>query len=118
MTDRELMQQALRTIQQWDARGRLRIETALIARLAQPEPEPVGYLTNALGHEWVFTTKRINQYSQPVYYAPPQREFIGLTDEEIIDAADMAPFDTMVSAEDYIYVISRAIEAKLREKNS
>lgn len=51
------------------------IDEADFKKLAQPEPEPVGYLTNALGHEWAFTTKRINQYSQPVYYAPPQREF-------------------------------------------
>ena len=51
----------------------------------------------------------------PLYAA---REWQGLTDEEIIDAANMAPFETMVSAEDYIYIIARAIEAKLREKNA
>jgi len=47
----------------------------------------------------------------------PKREWQSLTDEEIIDAANMAPFETMVSAEDYIYIITRAIEAKLKEKN-
>jgi hypothetical protein len=46
-----------------------------------------------------------------------QREWQGLTDDEIIDAANMAPFETMVSAEDYIYIIARAIEAKSKEKN-
>jgi hypothetical protein len=47
----------------------------------------------------------------------PKKEWVGLTDDEIIDTANNAPFDTMVSAEDYIYVIARAIEAKLKEKN-
>jgi hypothetical protein len=47
-----------------------------------------------------------------------KKEWQGLTDDEIIDAANMAPFETMVSAEDYIYIIARAIEAKLKEKNS
>jgi hypothetical protein len=46
-----------------------------------------------------------------------ERIWQGLTDDEIIDAANMAPFETMVSAEDYIYIIARAIEAKLKEKN-
>ena len=47
-----------------------------------------------------------------------QKKWAGLTDDEIIDAANMAPFETMVSAEDYIYIIARAIEAKLKEKNT
>jgi hypothetical protein len=47
-----------------------------------------------------------------------KKEWVGLTDDEIIDAANMAPFETMVSAEDYIYIIARAIEAKLKEKNN
>jgi hypothetical protein len=47
-----------------------------------------------------------------------KKEWQGLTDDEIIDAANMAPFETMVSAEDYIYIIARAIEAKLKEKNT
>jgi hypothetical protein len=47
-----------------------------------------------------------------------EREWQGMTDDEIIDAANMAPFETMVSAEDYIYIIARAIEAKLKEKNA
>lgn len=90
MTDKELMQQALDALCFSTPSGHGPEEiykdtiVALQNRLEQPEPEPVGYLTNALGHEWVFTTKRINQYSQPVYYTPPQRkEWQGLTDEEV-----------------------------------
>lgn len=53
----------------------------------------------------------------PLYTAPPQRQWRGLTDEEVIDAANAAPFATMVTADDFIFVLGRAIEAKLREKN-
>ena len=90
MTDRELMQQAHDALLNFEhdiSDEMFAVLTALRARLAQEppcktgsqciggkclrcaEPEPVVYLTSALGHEWVFTTKRINQYSQPVYYA-------------------------------------------------
>ena len=54
---------------------------------------------------------------QYVYTTPPQRTWVGLTDEEIIDVihplvmADMADEATD-------YEISRAIEAKLKEKNA
>jgi hypothetical protein len=47
-----------------------------------------------------------------------KKEWVGLTDDEIIDTANNAPFDTMVSAEDYVYVIARSIETKLKEKNN
>jgi hypothetical protein len=90
------------------------IET-LRTRLAQPEPEPVAdkYLMK------VECTKcGAKQDGILTVNAPPQREWQGLTDDEIIDTANNAPFETMVSAEDYIYVISRAIEAKLKEKNA
>jgi hypothetical protein len=45
---------------------------------------------------------------EPPFTAPPQREFIGLTDEEIDEA-----HETTMS----FYGFARAIEAKLREKN-
>ena len=65
------------------------------------------------------------EFYVPLYTAPPQRQqrtytlrkWVGLTDDEIIDAANMAPFETMVSAEDYIYIIARAIEEASRRKN-
>lgn len=54
----------------------------------------------------------------PLYHDLPSRKLNGLTDEEILDAADNAPFHLMVTADDYIYMIARAIEAKLKEKNN
>jgi hypothetical protein len=85
------------------------------------EPEPVACkqcgvkgIHACVGYRWEEGRTPPNV----TFTAPPQREWVGLTDEEIIDTANNAPFDTMVSAEDYIYVIVRAIEAKLREKNT
>lgn len=100
----------------------------LRTRLAQPEPEPVAWLYRGDGMVQVLIKRNDHFFSldegenfikgEPLYTAPPQREWQGLTDDEIIDTANNAPFETMVSAEDYIYVISRAIEAKLKEKNA
>ena len=66
------------------------------ARLAQPEPEPVMLLDAPL---------LLN--GQPLYTAPPQREWQGLTDEEIHIIIRDSPLS-----------IFRAIEAKLKEKNT
>jgi len=44
---------------------------------------------------------------QPLYTTPPQRPWVGLTDEDLVDCE---------SEEDVRFV--RAIEAKLKEKNT
>lgn len=53
-------------------------------------------------HDWVYEARAL-------YTAPPQREWQGLTDEEITDLWN-APGDSGTE-------FARAIEAKLREKN-
>ena len=111
MTDRELMQQALDALfnLRWaaserDKKNRIRqfdefmdgsdeaIE-ALRARLAQPEPEPVAwtYQHEDTGLTMCVLTQPAEpgfeknnprwQKSTPLYTAPPQREWQGLTDE-------------------------------------
>lgn len=49
--------------------------------------------------------------------APPSKPWVSLTDKEIINTANEAPFDQIVKADDYIYIIARAIETALRSKN-
>ena len=90
---------------------------ALRARLAQPEPEPVAWRMHD-GDMWCYLN-HINHLHpskfEPLYTAPPQREWQRLTDEEIEDAfMDNASCDDSVVFE---YVV-RLIEAKLREKNA
>ncbi len=158
MTDRELMQMALRALKNAYSfipmkmmEKHLQAETALRDRLAQPEPEPV-----AIGEEWkpcvklpivvhvreqrkgethVSTREGITPVREddlimrgvageeyPIgrelfnrTYTfdtlPPKREWVGLTDEEI---------DTAVKSCNTVdtYKYFRAIEAKLKEKNT
>ena len=71
---------------------------ALRERLAQPEQEPAIYPDEA----YEMGLERIAYYT-----APPRREWVGLTDEDMVMCE---------SEEDVRFV--RAIEAKLKEKNT
>ena len=81
------------------------------AALTQPEQEPVAYMGSAgLGYDK-------NKYlSIPLYTAPPKREWVGLTDETLDDVyfcveGGTTPLETWREQ-------ARAIEAKLKEKNT
>ena len=74
---------------------------------SQTEQEPLVWM-NKYGHVASFQNE---EYKDPLYTAPPKREWVGLTDEEI-DAA-VKSCNTLDT-----YKYFRAIEAKLKEKNS
>ena len=97
----------------------------LRARLSAPEPEPVWVevttntgdkfiLDSAVEADKIRAAKNVGLSVVPLYTAPPQREWQGLTDEEYEAMAEQhvtnCYFDTLKYA--------RAIEAKLKEKNS
>lgn len=65
-----------------------------------PSPEAVAYLAKWNRPAWV-----------PLYTAPPQLEWQGLTDEEIIDMYNEPRSDAEMIA------FGREVEAKLKEKN-
>ena len=111
MTDRELMQQALDALEssrvfvtskekikhpegtEWyDSRI-----TALRDRLAQPEQEPV-----------VLMDAPLLLNGQPLYTTPPQRPWVGLTNEDIA----CMDWESFVTKRD----CANAIEARLKEK--
>ena len=100
-------------------------------RLAQPEPEPVAWMydwyaededldgvpTGGIVNDWI--SKDCDEAHsptmgchniRPLYAAPPQRPWQGLTDEEI----QKTYFSCRADSLDY----ARAIEAKLKEKNN
>jgi hypothetical protein len=118
MTDKEAMAMAL------DALETLMIErgsiyekaiAALKEALAQPEQEPVAILNHAHG---VHTFRNVKLKGLPdgeylVYIHPPQRTWVGLTDEDIGDAYVAWDDTNGASFADF----ARAIEAKLKQKN-
>ena len=94
----------------------------LEARLAQPEPEPVAW-----GVPNTRPTKKAQfmmllhsadgcQYPDqlvPLYTAPPQREWVGLTREELAEIAEFHFHGALSGREFY-----DDVEAKLKEKNT
>ena len=80
----------------------------------EPEQEPVAWITKGgKGDLWwsrsVDEDGNNNLDDVPLYTAPPRREWVGLTHDEIEYLMDV--YD--VASPDY----AKAIEAKLREKN-
>jgi hypothetical protein len=105
------------------------VET-LRARLAQPEPEPVACIVkDCENHKHqgrfvgdlcspchAFITRNEGKYSQA--YRNAQREWQGLTDEEMQVTVDEIAIDAGDSIMYPMGSFARAIEAKLKEKNS
>ena len=134
MTDKELMQQALDALDlvtDLTTHDDVLYETieALRARLAQPdvpescfgETEPVAWMHNFIDD--VIIKNRPTDITcnagrwTALYTAPPQREWQGLTDEEMFAALVQADPLTKRLAPGFEY-FARAIEAKLKEKNT
>jgi hypothetical protein len=90
-----------------DARANLQ---AAVNRMAQPEQEPVGKFAKFTDGIWREVTD--GSAGVPLYTAPPQRPWVGLTDEEIWTVLQFRVYNT-----DTID-IAKAIEAKLRSKNT
>ena len=134
MTDRELMQQALKALV-YMTKGTIHggndltkaAITALRERLAQPVQEPVAWRVrrNDGQYELYFVKAAADRRAdcfikrpqvEPLYTAPPRREWVGLTDAERgITAAGI--WGSVLIAPQSYQAFARAIEAKLRAKN-
>ena len=123
MTDRELMQMALDALDSDNPDIQLRAATHLRAALAQPEQEPWGYISHKAWKMPVFVEADDLQAANlpfnnpdytPVYKAPPQREWQRLTDEEIKGLVHFIDWTAGWTYVDF----AKAIESKLREKNT
>lgn len=136
MTDRELMQMSL----DWmDRNGEVvfaqsglsavlsmnLVAEALRARLAQPEPEPLDEKELTRRVMALYPTMPVRATEEPIC-APPQREWQGLTDEEIKNAWSQLWYDLnngkYAASDDPLrhttVMFAREIEAKLKEKNA
>ena len=96
------------------------------AALAQQEP--VAWITNGgKGELWWHRSSKFDEEGNligpnpddiPLYTAPPKREWVGLTDEEIQDLSYLSEKCDASNSEWFDRLeFARAIEAKLKEKN-
>ena len=79
--------------------------------VAEPEQEPVACIKTNGELMWLKKPSTIYSKPRPLYTAPPRREWVGLTDEEI-NAIEF-PQSGTATMRDFV----RIIEAKLKEKN-
>ena len=118
---KELLQQALDVMLaaikagDWEVDGACDpdyVLEALRARLEQPEQEPVAWMYNSMGDtrfaKTLDTPGMHRDESVPLYTAPPQREWQGLTDDEKED---------VLKGSKNAYDAIERIETKLKEKN-
>ena len=85
--------------------------------LAQPEQEPVGYVTIETISSWakVPSIKWFKKPTEgPLYTAPPKREWVGLTDEEIEECKINGVLPHAINWR----LSVKVMEAKLKEKNT
>ena len=121
---REAALLALDALDSDDPTIQMRAALNLRAALAEQEPEqePVAWTTMPEAEDWCFVssskdpTGKLEGKWFPLYTAPPRREWVGLTDEEI-DAIYLQHHNQYDECELPNWSYERAIEAKLREKN-
>ena len=84
------------------------------ASVKQPEQEPVAWIYSHKGQKSVSMNYVAGVRAIPLYTAPPQREWQGLTDEEIDETAWPYFIGNIMPS---VKIIVRQLEAKLKEKN-
>ena len=83
--------------------------TAMEKLLAQPEQEPLAWISTGTARmiHWTADKPAYGDDWVPLYTTPPQRPWVGLTDDERQDIALEVPIDAV-----------SITEAKLRSKNT
>jgi hypothetical protein len=99
-----------------------------IAKLVAPEPEPVAWIVSNSEYDDEFVNNQsalAGRYHRggnptPVYIAPPQREWQGLTHEEIAEESGAAKAQNhmVLTLAEGFFCGARWAEAKLKEKNT
>lgn len=90
------------------------IQDALNATLAQPEQEPVAYVNN---DGFIVETSLALKEGTKLYTAPPRKEWVGLTDEEVLLTNGNEEYSIIAAPDAELIEFARTIEAKLKEKN-
>ena len=125
MTEREALKLALKAleiglplIEDFGSTEQLNAQhkaiTAIYEALAQPEQEPVGEIVDAIEGAFKCSFTKMLPVGTKLYTTPPQRTWVGLTDEEILSiSADCASSHQHTDIH-----FARAIEAALKAKNT
>jgi len=130
MTEREALKLALEALEESHPEAYRHTITAIKEALAQPEQEPVAWLHWLHGPVRLFLNReeatmeldRLNReypvdkdarQMKPLYTTPPQRTWVGLTDEEVKQQWEV----WRANAPRYVG-FAKGIEAKLKEKNT
>ena len=88
------------------------------AALAKPEQEPVVEV-QFYGEKQVFVLLKPLNDGDKLYTAPVKREWVGLTREEIVSAyCSIQAKEWAIGGMDDVLPFTRAIEAKLKERNT
>ena len=97
----------------------------LETQLAQPEQEPVAYLSNKrqrlnieLKPQTFVEIPTVTDWEMPLYMKPPQRTWVGLTDEDKKQITRKANYHLEMTTGEYAERIGELTEAKLKEKNA
>ncbi len=88
---------------------------AIYEALAQPEQEPVGKFAKFTDGIWREVTD--GSAGVPLYTTPPQRTWVGLTDEEIDGMVEVTDLSGAYYYDDLL-ALARAVQTKLKEKNT
>jgi hypothetical protein len=145
MTDRELLQEALELMEVAIKAGDWKVDGAcdpdmlfnsIRTRLAQPEPEPVAWVYKDEIRYMIDTKQnggktwetnlglvRFEDDDAPLYTAPPKKEWVGLTDDDVNRFVDAIynGFDIKPPNEieiQYFERLIKFIDRKLKEKNN
>jgi len=96
------------------------------AALAQQEP--VAWITNGgKGELWWHRSSKFDEEGNligpnpddiPLYTAPPKKQWVGLTDEEIDDCEEEVGMPQYEISSADLYAFAQAVEAKLKERNT
>ena len=135
--EREVMQMALDALQEnWRTDESDKAIEAIRARLAQPEQEPVAWMYeygtdhgDAVNQIFWHKNLRLEKPTGlvrnvvPLYTAPPQREWVGLTDGDVNYCVDAIYKGFNIKPRNEIEIkyferVIKFVEAKLKEKNT
>ena len=115
MTQTEALKLALEALTSGDGWRQSEAIKAIERALAQPEQEPVAWV-GEISEEAELMLEKPKFQAVPLYTTPPQRTWVGLTDEEIADCAEK--MEASDPTDSFWREFFRGIEAKLKEKNT